>query len=61
MKKTLINNASIFDGTGSKPFVGSLLIEGNRIKSVTKGKAKAAMAVDSSIDGSGIVPDARHD
>ena len=54
MKKTLISNASIFDGTGSKPFVGSLLIEGNRIKSVTKGKVKVATAVDSSIDGNGM-------
>ncbi len=54
MKKTLINNATIFDGTGSKPFVGYLLVEGNRIKSVGKSKAKATITADINIDGSGM-------
>ena len=54
MKKTLISNATIFDGTGSEPFVGALLIAGNSIRSVTRGKSKAAVAADVYIDGSGM-------
>ena len=38
VKKTSISNVTIFDGTGGKPFVGYLLVEGNRIKSVKRGK-----------------------
>jgi imidazolonepropionase-like amidohydrolase len=53
VKKTLITNATIFDGTGSKPFVGTLLIEGNQIRSVIRGKSKTDVAADVSIDGSG--------
>lgn len=53
MKTTLISNATIFDGTGGKPFVGSLLIEGNRIKSVARGKPAGSIAADMNIDGSG--------
>jgi imidazolonepropionase-like amidohydrolase len=54
VKKTLISNATIFDGTGSKPFVGNLLVDGNRITSVTKSKTKAAVTADVRIDGSGM-------
>jgi imidazolonepropionase-like amidohydrolase len=54
VKKTLISNATIFDGTGSEPFVGALLIAGNSIRSVTRGKSKAAVAADVYIDGSGM-------
>jgi imidazolonepropionase-like amidohydrolase len=53
VNRTLITNATIFDGTGKKPFVGNLLIEGNRIHSVTRGRAKGATAADVIIDGSG--------
>jgi imidazolonepropionase-like amidohydrolase len=53
VKRTAINNATIFDGTGSKPFVGTLVIEGNRIVSVSKGKPKADVSADVYIDGSG--------
>jgi imidazolonepropionase-like amidohydrolase len=56
MKKTLITNASIFDGTGNEPFIGDLLIEGNRIKQVksarSAGNPEADLA-DVTIDGSG--------
>lgn len=34
MGRTLIQNATIFDATGAKPFVGDLLVDGNRIASV---------------------------
>jgi imidazolonepropionase-like amidohydrolase len=53
VKTTLISNATIFDGTGGKPFVGSLLIEGNRIKSVARGKPPGSGNADVNIDGSG--------
>ncbi len=53
MKTTLIANATIFDGTGSKPFAGSLLVEGNRIKAVMRGGAGSDATADISIDGRG--------
>jgi len=53
VKKTLISNATIFDGTGGKPFVGHLLVEGNRISSVKRGKAGASLVADTTIDGTG--------
>ncbi len=53
MKKTVITNATIFDGTGSKPFIGNLLVEGNRIKRVTAGESAATETADLSIDGTG--------
>ncbi len=37
MATTLIANAEIFDATGTMPFTGSVLIDGNRIASVIKG------------------------
>jgi imidazolonepropionase-like amidohydrolase len=51
--KTVITNAMIFDGTGSKPFVGTVSIEGNRITSVTRGKVRADETADVHIDGTG--------
>jgi len=53
VKKTLITNASIFDGTGSQPFHGDLLIEGNRIQSVTPAGGLADNAADLRIDAGG--------
>jgi len=53
MKKTLIRNATIWDGTGALPFVGDLLIEGNRIRSSTPGGAGAGVSADVEIDGTG--------
>ncbi len=53
MKTTLIRNASIWDGTGARAFVGDLLIEGNRIRSVTPGGAAAGASADLQIDGTG--------
>ncbi len=40
MNNTLIADAKIFDGSGSAPFDGELLVEGNRIKAVAKGAGK---------------------
>lgn len=53
MKTTLIRNARIWDGTGARAFVGDLLIEGNRIRSVTPGGAAAGASADLQIDGTG--------
>jgi imidazolonepropionase-like amidohydrolase len=51
MTKTLIRNATIFDGTGSDTFTGDLLIEGNAIHTVQAGSIDAQ--ADKVIDGSG--------
>lgn len=52
MARTLIRNATIFDATGAKPFVGDLVIEGNRITAV--GANAAAEAVETEIDATGL-------
>ena len=53
MKTTLIRNATIWDGSGARAFAGDLLIEGNRIRSVTPGGAAAGASADLQIDGTG--------
>lgn len=53
MKTTLIRNATIWDGTGARAFVGDLLIEGNRIRSVTPGGAGVGASADVQIDATG--------
>ncbi len=53
MSKILITNAQIFDGTGSQPFTGDLLIEGNRILSVTPAGDLAGEAAEVTIDAGG--------
>lgn len=52
MARTLITNAVIFDATGAAAFAGDLLIEGNRIASVTvQGQDRAS--ADTVIDAAG--------
>ena len=53
MGRIMIQNATIFDATGAKPFVGDVLIDGNRIASVTPGGGAAAGA-DQVIDATGL-------
>ncbi|HQY69786.1 MAG TPA: amidohydrolase family protein [Pseudomonadales bacterium] len=53
MKTTLIRNATIWDGSGARAFAGDLLIEGNRIRSVTPGDAEAGARADVQIDAAG--------
>jgi len=53
MTTTLITNARIFDGTGKDAFAGDLLIEGNRIKSVTPAGVQADVPADRRIDAGG--------
>jgi imidazolonepropionase-like amidohydrolase len=38
MARTLFTNIAIFDGNGEMPFPGEVLVQGNRIKAVAKGK-----------------------
>ncbi len=52
--RTLIRDARIFDGTGSAPQTGSVLVEGNRIARVALGSgALADVSADTTIDAAG--------
>lgn len=53
MAKTLFTNVKIFDGTGSRSFTGEVLVEGNRIKSVTEGGKKTPRNGAAVVDGGG--------
>ena len=54
MSRTLIQNATIFDATGAKPFTGDVLVDGNAIAAVApQGRTSAAHA-DRVIDGAGL-------
>ncbi len=55
--KTLLNNALIYDGTGTKPFFGYVLIEDDRISSVVAGEPSSVEAdrvID--LDGRSLAP-----
>jgi dihydroorotase-like cyclic amidohydrolase len=52
MGRILIQNATIFDATGAKPFTGDLLVEGNRIASITPGGGTSG--ADQCIDATGL-------
>ncbi|MBW8784000.1 MAG: amidohydrolase family protein, partial [Novosphingobium sp.] len=49
----LISNARIFDGTGSAPFAGDVLIDGNRIAAVGRTGAASPTAAERVIDAGG--------
>jgi len=51
MTTTLIQNATIFDGTGSATITGDLLVDGNRIAAVTPGSSDGV--ADVVVDGRG--------
>lgn len=52
--RTLIRNVRIFDGSGSAPYAGSVLVEGERIARVAAGAdALDGEACDTRIDGAG--------
>lgn len=54
MTDILITNARIFDGTGSDPFTGEVLIDGNRISQVRRGTSGAnATSAGQVIDAAG--------
>jgi len=52
--RTHITNATIFDATGAKPFVGDIVVEGNTIASVAPAGARPAAPADTVIDGTGL-------
>jgi len=52
MTATLFTNVRIIDGSGSEPFAGSLLVQGNRIKTVAKDGNIAADGAEV-VDGGG--------
>ncbi len=56
-RTTVFKNVNIFDGTGVASFPGTVVVEGNRIKSVRKdgaGKIKGATVIDG--DGRTLMP-----
>lgn len=44
--KTLFKNAKIYDGTGSEPFIGNVLVDGDKILSVGAVEDESAQVVD---------------
>ena len=52
MDEILFTNVSVIDGTGAKPFEGSVLVRGGRIASVTKGDGGADEGTEI-VDGGG--------
>ncbi|AON56784.1 MULTISPECIES: metal-dependent hydrolase family protein [Herbaspirillum] len=53
MAKTLFKNVNIFDGTGTDPFIGDVLVENNRISQVKSGAGSIDVAGAEVIDGKG--------
>jgi imidazolonepropionase-like amidohydrolase len=54
MARTLFTNVSIFDGSGAKPYPGEVLVQGNRINAVAKGKDQIDKSqAEGVVDGGG--------
>ena len=53
MENQLFTNVRIFDGSGKKSYLGEVLVQGNRIKDVAKGKRRIARDGATVIDGQG--------
>ncbi|MGG5288679.1 amidohydrolase family protein [Pseudomonas shirazensis] len=51
--KIAFTNVTIFDGSGEKPFKGSVLVENNRITRILKGNAKLHDLDAQTVDGKG--------
>jgi imidazolonepropionase-like amidohydrolase len=54
MANTLIAGARIFDASGAAPFEGDVLVEGNRIRAVSRVPGQMAQAGSQVIDGKGM-------
>ena len=54
MTRVLITNATIWDATGSKPYTGDVLVEGNRIASIAKGGEQPRALNEEAVDGTGL-------
>jgi imidazolonepropionase-like amidohydrolase len=53
MDSTLFTNVRILDGTGTMPYAGSVLVQGNRIRTVGRSSAALAPSGATVIDGAG--------
>jgi imidazolonepropionase-like amidohydrolase len=53
MARTLFTNVTILDGSGSSPFPGQVLVEGNRVKAVTQAGETVTADNAERIDGGG--------
>src|SRR6476646_1053554 len=53
MVNTLFTNVRIFDGTGEHPYLGEVLVQGNRIKHVGRGSRTVPANGHTVIDGAG--------
>lgn len=51
--KIAVTNVTIFDGNGDKPFQGSVVVDGNRIKQVLRGSVRPEDPEITTIDGKG--------
>ncbi|NGY03354.1 metal-dependent hydrolase family protein [Solimonas terrae] len=54
MNKTIIAGAKIWDASGAVPFDGDVLIEGNRVKTVARGRGQLPQAGCQVIDAKGL-------
>jgi imidazolonepropionase-like amidohydrolase len=54
MGNTLIIGAKVFDGSGDKPFEADVLVEGNRIRTVSRTPGQLSQAGCQVIDGKGL-------
>ena len=53
MDSTLFSNVRILDGGGQNPYVGNVLVQGNRIRQIGRGSSAIAPAGAQVIDGAG--------
>jgi imidazolonepropionase-like amidohydrolase len=53
MSEVLFTNVRILDGTGTLPYAGSVLVEGNRIRQVGRSTAAVRQSAATVIDGAG--------
>lgn len=53
MANILFSNVRILDGSGEYPYSGSVLVQGNRIRQVSRGSGRASMTGVTVIDGAG--------
>jgi imidazolonepropionase-like amidohydrolase len=53
MSEVLFTNVRILDGTGTLPYAGSVLVEGNRIRQVGRSTAPVRQSAATVIDGAG--------
>ncbi|HYF41115.1 MAG TPA: amidohydrolase family protein, partial [Ramlibacter sp.] len=53
MATTLFTNVRVLDGSGAQPWVGSVLVEGNRIRQVGRSPTSMGPAGATVIDGAG--------